>query len=378
MTMFATRQELFAVGRRALASTPHLRLNPAVADIPGSDLNVVLGMFAVIAETVAARGARGMRGAFAELARGPQQDRLFYDRAGLLRFDAHQATVDLDLYRDPPGSATPGTYPAGSIVQTPSGLQFATTSDAVFGDYDTLKRVSAQAMLVGSDGNVPPTDSTAGVGISVFATAPFDPNLSVRNLQSAAGGTDAEDDIPYLGRYRAFFPTLSKGILGAIEYGAQQVPGIAVATASEIMNPDGGYPAASVQLVIGDQNGNATSAMVTQVATSLLSYRSAGIKVEVLTGTVVYQQVQWALAFRTGTVESIARERVRAVTVAAAQFLPPGPNKGKLYRSSLFAAARQVPGVILTEDSLRYPIGDVVPASAQEMIRVLPSQVTFV
>ena len=87
-TMFLTRAAAFSRGRQAVAGTPNVRLNPAVADIPGSDLNIVLGVDSIIAEEVSARGAARMRGAFAELARGPQLDRIIYDRSGLLRFSA--------------------------------------------------------------------------------------------------------------------------------------------------------------------------------------------------------------------------------------------------------------------------------------------------
>jgi len=378
MTMFVSRQDLFAVGRRALAATPGIRLNPAVADIPGSDLNVVLGMMAVIGETISARGARGMRGCFAELARGSQQDRLFYDRAGLTRFGTNQATVDLELFRSTPSVATPGTVHAGDVVQTPSGVQFGLSRDAVFGDYDTLVAVPAQALVAGPDGNVPPTDLSTGMGVSSFSSTPFDPTLQVRNTSSAAGGTDVEDDIPYLGRYRSFFPTLSKGVMGAIEYGALQVPGVAVATATEIANPVGGYPVAFIQLVIGDRNGNATSTMVQKVSDILLDYRAFGMPVEVLIGSVVYQTVQWKLAFQVGVDEQLAIERVRAVTVAVSQFLPPGPDRGVLYRANLMAAAKQVPGVVIRDDSLVDPAGDIIPVTTQQMIRVLPTQVTFV
>jgi hypothetical protein len=118
--------------------------------------------------------------------------------------------------------------------------------------------------------------------------------------------------------------------------------------------------------------------MVTAVSDKMLGYRAAGIPVFVLTGTVVYQAVQWALAFKTGYDETLATSRVRAVTVAVGQFLPPGPANGTLYRSTLISAAQQVPGVLVSDSSLVMPMGDVVPASAGEMIRILPTSITFV
>ena len=260
MTMFATRSELFSVGRAAVAGTPNIRLNPAVADIPGSDLNLAIGIDSVIGEEVVSRGASAMRGAFAETARGAQLDRVAYDRYGLRRFSATPASVDLVLSRPTPGAPTPGIYTAGSVVQTADGVQFGLDEDAVFGNFDTIVQVAATCATVGASTNV-----TANM-ITAFSTSPFDPTLTVNNPASAAGGTDTESDIQFLGRIRGFFPTVSKAILGAIEYGAKQVPGVAVATATEILNPSGGFPAGAVQLVVGDRNGNASSTMLTAVS----------------------------------------------------------------------------------------------------------------
>jgi uncharacterized phage protein gp47/JayE len=372
MSMFMTRAEAFAVGRAAVAGTPGIRLNPAVADIPGSDLNLVIGIDSVIGEEVVSRGASAMRGAFAETSRGAQLDRVAYDRYGLVRFSATPASVDLVLTRPLPGVATPGTYSAGSVVQTADGVQFGLDTDAVFGNFDVTVLVSATCTTVGASTNVAPSTVTA------FSTSPFDATLTVNNPASAAGGTDTESDIQFLGRIRGFFPTVSRAILGAIEYGAKQVPGVAVATASEILNPSGGFPAGAVQLVIGDRNGNATTSMVTAVSDTLLNYRAAGIPVFVLSGVVVYQTVQWNLAFKAGFDEKLATSRVQAVTVSVSQFLPPGPDNGILYRASLISAAQQVPGVILSDASLVYPLGDVVPTTPEQMIRILSSGVTFV
>jgi uncharacterized phage protein gp47/JayE len=367
-SLFATRSDLFAVGRRAVATTPNIRLNPSVADIPGSDLNIAIGIDSVIGEEVSMRGAAAMRGAFAELARDAQLDRVIYDRSGLLRFSATPATVDLVLARPTPGSATPGTYSSGSVVQTADGTQFGLNTDAVFGDFATSVGVSATATTVGAVTNV-----AAGT-ITGFSTAPFDTTLTVTNPASAAGGMDTEDPISFLGRYRAFFPTLSKGTLGAIEFGALQVPGVAVATATEILNPNDGFPAAIVQLVIGDKNGNATSDMIRAVSDKLLGYRAGGMPVIVIGGVVIYQPVQWALAFQFGVDEKLATQRVRAITVAVGQFLAPG---GTLYRSKLISAASQVPGVIIKDSALLLPLGDVEPTAGNQMIRILPEGVTF-
>ena len=365
-TAFPTRAELFTLGRAAIAATPNIRINPSVVDIPGSDANLLVGAPSVMGEECSARAAMALRGAFAELARGSALDRALFDRYGLLRFSAQPATVDLVLSRPGPGTLT-GTIPAGSVVQTPDGVQFGLDVDATWGSGELGITLPATALQNGSGGNV-----VAG-SVTSWGTTIFDPSITVTNPAPASGGIDAEDDVQFLGRARGYFPTIARGTLTAIAFGAKQVPGVAVATATEIVNPNG-YPAAIVQLVVGDQNGNASSALLRAVANALLAYRAAGIYVQVIGGIVFEQSVRWALAFATNTDEDLVMNRVRAVTVAVAQFLAPGAT---LLRSSLISAAQSVPGVIIGDGSLLLPAGDVVPTSGQQMIRVLSTGVTF-
>ena len=302
-----------------------------------------------------------------ELARGSALDRVAYDRTGLLRFSAQPATVDLVLSRPTPPGPMPGTIDAGSVVQTADGTQFGLDVDVTWGSGQLTASVSATALVNGSGGNV-----VAG-SVTSWATAPFDSSITVANPAPASGGIDAENDVQFLGRARGYFPTLARGTLGAIEFGAKQVPGVAVATAIEITNPNG-YPAAIVQLTVGDQNGAASSDLLKAVATALLAYRAAGIFVYVIGGIVVYQNVQWSLAFSVGTNEALAMNRVSAVCVAIAQFLAPGAT---LYKSALLSAAASVPGVIVSDSSLILPAGDVVPTIPTQMIRVPSTGVTF-
>jgi hypothetical protein len=94
----------------------------------------------------------------------------------------------------------------------------------------------------------------------------------------------------------------------------------------------------------------------------------------VVSGIVFQQAVTWSLTFQTGVNEALAISRVRAVSVAVAQFLAPGAT---LFRSKLIAAASSVPGVLISDSSLVYPAGDIVPTATSQMIRVLATAVTF-
>jgi uncharacterized phage protein gp47/JayE len=368
MSTLPTRGDLFAAGRRAVLTTPNVRINPNLVDVPGSDINLLIGAMSVVGEEVVSRGAACMRGGFADTAREDQLDRWAFDRYGMARLPATAASVDLTFTRPGVGAGA-GTLSAGLRVQTAQGVQFALDGDVVFGALDLTRTGTATSVTTGVENNVPLSTVTA------LVDPPFDPTITVTNPAAAAGGTDVESDPQFRGRIRGFFQSIRRGIIGAIEWGATEVPGVAVATANEITNPSTGYPAAFVELVIGDRNGNSTSAMRQAVADSLLAYRAGGIPVNVLAGTVFYQTVQWALTFVTGTDESLARSRVRAVCAALGQFLPPGQT-GTLYRADLIAAAKQVPGIIVSDSSLISPAGDVVPANNQQMIRIRQQDVT--
>lgn len=383
MSTLPTRAELFAVGRRAIVTTPNCKINPIMIDVPGSDVNLNVGAMSIIGEEIVSRAAACMRGLFLETAREDALDRKAFDNFGLTRLSASPARAPVRLWR--PAGGVAGVYPAGSIVQTTLGTQFATDTDVQFLVADLEKAVDATALLSGSDGNV------GADTIRQMVDTPFDPTISCTNDKgasellgdfvatgAAAGGAETESDVDFRARCRQFFPTVRRGVIGAIEFGALQVSGVAVATAIESVNPATGFPVAFIQLVIADRDGNSTPSLAIDVANALLEYRAAGIPVQVLSGVVNYQQIQWALAFESGIDEASAREQIRAVTVAVSQFLPPGPLRGTLYRSTLLAAARTVNGVILRSDALRQPLDDVVPANYSQIFRVRPQDVSFV
>lgn len=365
-----TRSELFAVGRRSIANAAdRRRINPATVDIPGSDLNLLIGAGSLMGEEVVARLAKCLKGLFIDTATDDALDRLAFDRFGLTRKAAAPASVAIVLSRPMPGVATPGIYTAGSRVQTPDGTVFALNTDAVFGDFATSVTVDVTALVAGVESNV------AANTLIQFADPPFDTNLTVTNPTGAAGGAEQESDVEFRARVRDFFPTIRRGTEGAIEFGARTVPGVAVATAREILNPfPSNMPAAIVELTVADANGGFSNTMLQQVQDVLLEYRALGIPVIVQGGTLFLQSVVWAIGIETGFNENEVLEDVRAVTVATAQFLAPGAT---LFRSSLISAARTVPGAVVGSDALVTPAGDTVPETT-ELIRIRDEDISFV
>lgn len=362
------RQDLFAAGRRYIKAQPSTRINPAVIDVAGSDVNLMLGAASLMGEQITASWAKCIRGLFVSTAIGSQLDQVVYDRFGITRNPANAASADLLLAR-PTFAGGGGTVPAGTRVTTPSGSIFSLATDVVFGPTDLTQPLTAAiAAVVGSTQNVPHTTLTA------FVDQPFDNTITVTNPEGAAGGTEQESDAEFRGRALSFFLTLRRGILGAIQFGATTVAGVSIATAFDIVNPGTALPAGAVQLIIGDNNGNASGLMIQQVIDAMLTYRSGGIPVFVSGGLVVFQQVVFRLAFQTGVDSVAASEAVRATASAFSQFYRPGQS---LLESDMAAAARAVPGVIVLADSVNVPVGDVVPTSNTQIIRVRPQDVSF-
>lgn len=310
-----------------------------------------------------------MRGLFVATAKQDALDKVIMDRTGgqLPRKDAAPATVTLTLTRVN-ALAGAGTVFAGTRGVTSAGTEFQLDSDIVFGASDLSMSAAATCTVTGPVGNV------AADEITKFIEQPFDPLIVPTNADGAAGGTDVEDDIRYAARYFGFFPTIRRGVLSAIQFAALEVPGVEIASVTEVTNPDG-MPAAMVQLIVGDADGNATSTMLQRVRDALLDARAAGIPVLVSGGTVTFEPVSWAgLQYESGIDSIQAQQNIRAITVAVAQFLNPGQT---LFRSTLISAAKTVPGVIVGDAALVVPAGDIVPATIETVIRIDPNQVTF-
>lgn len=362
------RDDLFSVGRSFVRAAPNTRVNPDLVDVLGSDLNLIVGTSSLMGEAIVAAMARCQRGVFFDTARGDQLDRLAADRMGIARKPETPAQVDYQLAR-PTFGAGGGTIPAGYRIQTPDGTGFALDVDVVFGPTDLVVLVAAATALVsGPDANV-----TSGANWA-FLDQPFDSTIVATNPEPAAGGAPVESDPQFKGRIRGFFATIRRGVIGAIEFGATTVPGVAVAKAYEVENPGEGLPGGAVELIVGDANGNATSGMLQAVRDVMLTYRAAGIPVFVSSGLVVYEGVTWSLAYVAGVDTVQAQSNVRSVTVALSQFLAPG---APLLRGTLISGATSVPGVIVRQGALVAPAGDVFPEDNTQMIRVRPQDVSF-
>lgn len=326
---------------------------------PGSDINLIAVGTSAMAEEVTRQLARSTRALTLDGAQGAELDRWASDRYGTAvpRKQATPARVLLTLRRTSGGGGV--TYPSGSRVATPGGVLFTLLADAPFtAGSNGPVRVNARAVNAGTAGNV------ATGTITRFITPPPDSTMSVSNetppgatTGAASGGDATETDSAYRERIRRFFLTLPKGTLPAIEFGALTVPGIRQATAVEETTITGGL-SGRVFLYLADANGQANATVVEEVRVALLEYRCGGVQVVIVGGTPTYVTIQYHLRFATNVDTAAAFESVRATTLARVNQLAPQET---LPVSMLFEIARSVPGVVVLQDAVALPAGDVVP-----------------
>lgn len=336
---------------------------------PGSDVNLIGAGGSAMAEEVARHLARETRALTLEGSQGDEVDRWVYDRYGekVPRKTASNARVTVTLAR-PTGAFGGFTFPALKRVTTPGGVQFEIQSDAVFtGASVGPVSVVAKAVNAGTAGNV------AANQITRFVDQPADPTTTITNVEPAAGGDATETDAAYKARARSYLLSLAKGTLPALEYGAKTVPGIRQATAIEELD-NLGVLTGRTYLYIADANGQANVALIAEVVSALREYRAGGLPVIVVGGTPVFQTITYHLSFLTGIDTVLAFDQVRQATVARVNLQAP---QEPLRRSMLFEIARSVPGVVVPDDGVTVPAGDVVPlVGTGQVIRTSPELVT--
>lgn len=369
-----TRTDLFNIGAddilsRSAARPVGQRLSAEEVFTEGSDINIVTASSSAMAEEVERQLAEGVKILLLDGATGIDLDRLVADRFSptVVRKQATPAVATVKFSRFA-GAMPAGILPVGTRVRTPSGLEFKTTAVATF-SLGQVGPVSAPAQAVdaGLSGNVAPG------AISQFSTPPFDTNLVVFNDQPASGGDDIETDARLRERARDFFRTARRGTLQAIEFGALTVAGVRLATAVEEVDSMGD-PTGRVSLYISDAQGNGNAQLVAAVRSALREYRGAGVIVDVVAATPAFVPIQFNLRFEAGVDTTAAFNSVRLAVVAAVNALAPQQT---LPVSLLIATARSVPGVIVLDDAVVAPVGDLVPGPG-EVIRTTEDLVTAV
>lgn len=371
MADFPTRAELFQIGAdemigRGELRPPGSRVSPEELYTEGSDVNLLLAGASAMGEEAMRHVALRTSSLFFATAEREALDRLVADRLSrsIVRLEASAALVELAVSQAPGGPVQ--VFDVGTRFRTEAGVEFRSLHAVTLGAGDTGPvTVRAQASQTGTSGNV---DAD-----TIRALVQPRSGVSVTNPARAAGGDDQEPDARLRARAQDFFPAARRGTLGAIEFGARTVPGVRLATALEIED-EFGRQTGHVQLYVSDAAGAGNALLAELVRTALRAWRAAGIYVDVVGATPRFEPVVWRLRFATGIDSTIAFDAVRRATIAAVNRLAPQTT---LERSALFEAARSVEGVIVRDDAIVAPVGDVVPATG-EVIRTRLDLVTAV
>lgn len=206
------------------------------------------------------------------------------DMYGCSRMEGTPATVELEFtLAAARAQATP--IPAGTIVATPTGVQFATDAQVTVPAGKTTATASATAMWEGTDGNGLVSGSAFLMLSSVAHVA------SVTNTTTSSGGTDAEgDDEEGNERYRARIRLAQQaistcGTRAAYEYHAK----LAVPSIADVSVPEPATANRVALYVVGRGGTQLTSAQLSalQAAVSADDVRPLGDVVTVHNATRV-------------------------------------------------------------------------------------------
>ena len=318
-------------------------------------MNIAFAVSAAMAEEVARFAQASNNETFlatAEAEGGEVLSRWIFDRYSLTIREAQAAAVTLRLTRT---NLTPGvTVEAGSVFGTAAGVNFRIINDVVFaannqGPLDVI----AFAEQSGPQGNV-----AAGT-ITQVVSGLEDSTIAVSNPEPAAGGSTEETSSEAAARARDFFVNARRGTAEAIQTGALDTPGVQQATVIENIDPSSTLPNFRVQLIIADRDGQANSALATQVRQTLVAFRCLGVPVLVTAGTPEFVEISiQGLQFQSSVNTTAVLEEARNAVLAAVNGQAPGQT---LEVATIIAALKSVNGLIVPANAVVVPAGDLVP-----------------
>lgn len=356
-----TRAELFSVGAaeiatRSAARPGGQRINPEQVFVEGSDMNIVTASSSAMGDEVMRQVSLRAQALMLLGAKNEDLDRIVADRFSptVVRKDASPAIGEVVITRAS-GALPALVFPIGTRFKTAGGVEFDSlyVASLAAGSNGPVT-VLVESRTAGTQGNV-----AAGT-VNAFASPP-DSDLIVTNPEPMAGGDDTETDARLRARARDFFRAARRGTLAAIVFGALTVNGVRQATAVEETNAFG-VPTGRVFLYVADALGQANSALVGLVRSALVEYRAAGVYVDVSGSIPTFVSIRYRLRFAAGVDSTRAFALVQNATVAAVNALAPNAT---LTVALLFAVARSVPGVIVLNDAVQEPVGDLVPTPGQ-------------
>ncbi len=184
------------------------------------------------------------------------------------------------------GTSGEKPIPIGTIISTPAGLKYLTTSVGTIQDGNTdSNSVSIQAEKEGRDYNVPANT------ITVIYT-PVPGVETVNNPSATSGGLNQESDAEFLERFQEFIEGLGKSNNAGLISGAKKVTGVQSASVVEHFPPSSSY---NLTVYIDDGAGEASQELIDAVEEVLIGEgteekpgrKGGGINIRVLAPTKV-------------------------------------------------------------------------------------------
>lgn len=359
-----TREDLFQVGAREILARSALRpegqrISREAVFTAGEDINILIAAASAMGDETIRRLAQRWAALYLDSAENEDLDRLVADRFSreIVRKQP-QASVVLVTFRRgiPPSSGAAVTIDAGKKVRA-GGVTFELLEPAAFGvNARGPVRALAQCGSAGTVGNV-------AIGAIGELVDPPDVGITVTNEEPASGGTNQESDGALRERARAFWRASRRGVLEAIQAGAEATPGVVHATAVELLDAEG-VPSGPVLCYVADSNGQSNSQLLEAVRLKLKDYRAAGVYVRVVGSAPRFEPVAYQIQFEPGVDTREKAQALKALTVSVVNLLQPGEP---LQRSMLMSLARSISGAIVPDTAVQVPAGDVVPAAGESI-----------
>lgn len=348
------RADLFQRGRDYIVARAR-RIEASIVNTDGSDANLFVGSMSFVGAAVMRQLARSMKNQnLATVTEDEALDRWVLDRYTELRKGASASLGSVNFFRSTAVGGG-GSIPAGTVLTTLSGIEYVTTTEAVFAAADLLRPASVRSVQAGLQYKV----GKNAIRKFKVPSAIFDPTIQVTNPLVTAGGEDRESGPVFKERMRDFWRTVRRGTRGAIEFGAKETLGVESAFALEALTL-GAQPARVVSLYFADGSGVASKELGDAVLAKLEDFRCAGIAVLPELSTPQIVSIVMKLAFQAGVETALLSQTVRAAVVGFVNSL--GANQVlELGKLMALLVRYESQGLVTKDSSFIEPVGNVEP-----------------
>lgn len=363
-------QDLFNLGK-----AESILLRPELSVRLGSIAEMLLTAAAAMGDRLVGWFAERVAATFLDGATGDDLTKLAADHWAITRNPAEQsvATVTFNRASADASSQTiaPGFVVATTADSTGNAVQFVTTSSISWAVSTNGNRTAnVQAVIAGINSNL----AAANLINKLISSPPAGGVYTINSSTQPAGGSDEETDDALRDRVRLYPSTLRRGTIGAIQYGAQQTPGISITKANAVQDSTG-----LVIVYVSDASGNSTGTtqtvgpnliddgtMTMKAAIELFDWAAAGALVEVSGGVVQTVNITVTIVVKLGVdVNQLITDIQDSIQARVGKL-----NIGNtLYLSDIITAVKAVDPDNIVNVVVTNPVVDTAPSTPGSLIR---------